>query len=184
MNFTSYHKLFEEILNSEKQQAPYDKADYLNYTKLNFSRTSRWLKQTEIKDEIKHFFGTIKQVQNWVLITEPWCGDAAHSVPFIYLLSQLSDKIKLKIQLRDFGSEIENYLTNGGKSIPILIIRNEENQDLAVWGPRPAKCQELFLEMKTKELDFEQQKIELQNWYNMDKGQSIIEELIRILKGI
>ena len=73
-------------------------------------------------------------------VTEPmrWgrlflCGDAAHIVPIIYLMSRLNNNITLRIQLRDSGSEIEKYLTNGTKSIPMLIVRDENNKDLAFY---------------------------------------------------
>jgi hypothetical protein len=145
MNFDAYHALFKEILDSKNPVAPYDKSDYLNYVKLNLSRSNRWLKTAQILSEIKEKIVSIKEEQNWILITEPWCGDASHSVPFIFLLSELSHKIKLEIQLRDSNSEIEKYLTNGGKSIPILVIRDKNLKDLAVWGPRPKVCQALYL---------------------------------------
>lgn len=184
MDFEDLQQLFTEILSNKENKAPYDNADYLNYTKLNHSRLNRWVKHGEILPELKEFVQSITQNQKWVLITEPWCGDAAHSVPFIYLISLLSDKIKLEIQLRDSDSEIDRYLTNGGKSIPILIIRDENNADLAVWGPRPEKCQEIFLSMKEQNLDFEQQKITLQNWYNHDQGVSIQREILDLLQKL
>jgi hypothetical protein len=31
---------------------------------------------------------------------------------------------------------IENYLTNGGKSIPIVIFLDEDFNEIAHWGPR------------------------------------------------
>jgi microcystin degradation protein MlrC len=42
MNYLAYKTLFEEILSAETPAAPYDKPDYLNYTKLNQSRMKRW----------------------------------------------------------------------------------------------------------------------------------------------
>lgn len=182
MNFQDYLMLFEDIVLKKNTKAPYNEHDHYNYVKLNYSRLNRWVKLNELKDEVKDFFQNLKVKQNWILITEPWCGDAAHSVPIIYLLSELSEKVNLEIQLRDTDSEIDNYLTQGGKSIPILIIRDEFDNDIAVWGPRPTACQELFLKMKKENLEFEEQKIQLQNWYNKDKGVSIQEEILKLLK--
>lgn len=90
--------------------------------------------------------------------------------------------ITLDIQLRDSAPFlIESYLTNGGKSIPILVIRNQEGQDMAVWGPRPAACQQLFLHLKGAGKEFSEIKEEIQKWYNTDKGAEIQQEIQALL---
>jgi hypothetical protein len=182
MTFNYYQKIFDEVLAGKISHSPYDDPHFLEYTKLNFSRQNRWLKKGEILPESFAAVNSISKKQRWVIITEPWCGDAAHCVPFIVKLAELNPLITLEIQLRDSeNSEIENYLTNGGKSIPQLIIRDENKTDLFVWGPRPEPATILFLELKEKEFSFEDLKIALQNWYNKDLGQTIQKE---IAKGI
>jgi hypothetical protein len=184
MNILAYQHLFEEIINNPTPNEPYSNSDYMNYTKLNQSRSNRWMKNGQIHPEAKTQIEALTSPQHWVLITEPWCGDAAHNVPFIAKLAELNPLITLEIQLRDSDSEIDNYLTNGGKAIPKLIIRSETGEDLAVWGPRPEACQTMFLELKASGKTFEEQKIELQNWYNADKGESIQRELMGVLQMI
>jgi hypothetical protein len=178
MDFNTYSELFKEILDRNNTTAPYDDAHFVEYVKLNASRQNRWIKTGVLSQELTNTIEKIKDEQHWVLITEPWCGDASHSVPFIAKMEELNPNIKLEIQLRDSdNSEINNYLTNSGKAIPILVVRNSKNEDLFVWGPRPAACQHIFLEMKKKDLTLEEQKVVLQNWYNNDKGVSIQVEL-------
>lgn len=181
MTFSEYSNHFEQILKTEKNVAPYDNPDYLNYTHLNWSRMNRWLKNGELTKELTDKIQSIQEEQTWILIAEPWCGDAAHSVPFIKMMTDLNPKIKLEIQLRDSDSEIDKYLTNGGKSIPKLVLRNREGKDIGVWGPRPEACQKVFLEMKEKNADFEATKIALQNWYNDNKGKDIQDEILSLL---
>ncbi len=53
----------------------------LIYAKLNWSRMNRWLKVGTLSDEIKETLSKVDTVQHWVVITEPWCGDAAHIAP-------------------------------------------------------------------------------------------------------
>lgn len=182
MTFQQYLEYFEQILNSPKPEAPYDQEDYFNYTKLNWSRMNRWLKKGEILPEASAKIKAITVSQQWILITEPWCGDAAHVVPFIKMMSDLNPAIQLDIELRDSEpNRIESYLTNGGKSIPKLIIRDLSGNDLAVWGPRPVACQVLFDELKAKNTDFETLKIELQNWYNEHHGVEIQKEISELV---
>jgi hypothetical protein len=181
MNFTAYLAHFENIL--ENPTAPYDNPDYYNYAKLNWSRMNRWLKKGTISEELKSAISSIDQVQNWIIITEPWCGDASHVVPFLHMAAEINPMISVEYQLRDSAPFlIDQYLTNGGKSIPKLIIRNKANEDIATWGPRPAACQVIYDELKEKKADFEEMKIELQKWYNHDQGSEIMKELVDLLK--
>lgn len=182
MTFEQYMDRFNEILNATTLTAPYDNEDYFQYAKMNLSRSNRWLKQNPITPATKEVVEAIGTRQHWVVITEPWCGDAAHIVPILYLMSQLNSNIEFEIQLRDSGSEIDQYLTNGSKSIPILIVRNEAGKDLFHWGPRPAVAAAAFEEWKQKNGDFEAMKIALQQVYNADKGIGTQEEVTALLK--
>lgn len=185
MDFSTYDGLFDTILKASQPTAPYDKPAYQDYTKLNASRQSRWMKKGELLPQAVDAVRSIKEEQHWILITEHWCGDAAHNVPFIARLAAENPLIQLEIQLRDQPPHlIEDYLTNGGKSIPKLIVRDKQGRDLFTWGPRPEPAQDLMLKMKEQDLDFEEQKIQLQNWYNADKGRTLQEELIQLIQGI
>ncbi|MGO1597298.1 MAG: thioredoxin family protein [Sphingobacterium sp.] len=183
MTFDEYLSYFEDILkNTDAHETYADNADYLNYTKLNWSRMNRWLKKFEPAVDMRSCIDQIKDPQHWIVITEPWCGDAAHSVAQIYKIVKDNEFIDLDIQLRD--SEpflIDDYLTNGGKSIPKLIIRNDVGHDRVVWGPRPSALQLLFENMKNEEKPFEEIKEALQRWYNDDQGAAIQEELMGLL---
>lgn len=187
MNFQEYRTYFEEIISkgNAEQSAPYDQPDYINYTKLNWSRMNRWLKTGMLSEDIKATIGKINQAQQWIVITEPWCGDAAHNIPFLELMAKENEKINISYVLRDTEPFlIDQYLTNGTKSIPKLIIRNNEGKDLGIWGPRPENCQKMYLNLISENADFEKVKIEIQNWYNADKGKGIQKEINEILKEI
>ncbi len=185
MNFQEYKEQFEHILDSSNPIAPYNDPDFLNYTKLNWSRLNRWLKTVQLSEEQIKTIQTISQKQNWIVITEPWCGDAAHVVPFIHLLASQNKLISIDYVLRDGGNDlIDKYLTNGGKSIPKLIIRDEDNHDICTWGPRPEELTQLVDQLKAKNTELAELKIELQNWYNANKGEEILKELIDLVRSI
>ncbi|MCF3110460.1 thioredoxin family protein [Niabella sp. CC-SYL272] len=181
MNFQEYLEVMHTILAADKPAPPYDNADYFQYTKMNASRMNRWLKQNPVTEATRAVLSSISRKQQWVVITEPWCGDAAHIVPILYLMSQLNDHIDFKLQLRDSGSEIENYLTNGTRSIPILIVRDENGNDLFHWGPRPAAATEVYNALKAKKAGFEETKMALQQVYNNDKSKGIQQEVSALL---
>src|SRR5690606_8816702 len=126
MTLQNYLKFAENIVNGIFTDAPYDRADMLNYAKLNISRMNRYFKTFEPSEEVATHIKNIQEYQKWIVITEPWCGDAAHIVPVLFKISELNPHIDFEINLRDSEeSLIDNYLTNGGKSIPKLIIRNK-----------------------------------------------------------
>ncbi len=183
MNFESYLSYFDTIIKNPSPAAPYDNPDYFNYAKLNWVRMNRWLKTGILSEEMVKIVAAISTPQKWTIITEPWCGDASHVVPFLYKIANLNPLITVNYELRDSEPfRINNYLTNGGKSIPKLIIQNNADEDLTTWGPRPADCQILYDKLKAENVDFETMKIELQKWYNHNEGKAIQEELGALLK--
>jgi len=184
MNYTAYQEYQETILNRTYTDAIYDNEEYYHYAKLNITRSTRWDKTAEITSENQTILGQLSKPLHFILITEPWCGDAAHIVPVIGKIAAGSPLISLDIQLRD--SEpflIDQYLTNGGKSIPILIVRDEAGKDLAVWGPRPKGAATLFADLKAKNANFDDIKTALQKWYNNDATLSVQNEIVALIKN-
>jgi len=185
MNFAAYEQCFLTILADSSPQAPYDDAHYLDYVRLNWSRQQRWLKTGILTDELISIITAINYQQYWTIILEPWCGDAAHIVPFLHKLSELNSLITVDYLLRD--SEpflINNYLTGLSKSIPKLIIANSEKRDVATWGPRPVGCQLLLNQLLENKISMEEKKISMQKWYNVDKGKSLQQELVVLYRGV
>src|SRR5690606_1728055 len=156
MDFKAYLELFHQIVSSKQPLAPYDQPMYMDYTKLNWSRMNRWLKRGVLTDDMITAVRQIGRAQQWIVITEPWCGDAAHIVPFLHLIAQENPLIEVSYELRDSDPHrIHEYLTNGSKSIPKLIIRDENQVDIAVWGPRPEDCHALYEALSEQGADFE-----------------------------
>ncbi|WP_028788168.1 thioredoxin family protein [Terrimonas ferruginea] len=182
MEFSNYLKYFEEILLLPEPLPPYDNPAYLDYTRLNWSRMNRWLKHGVLLPEVEEAMAAIKEPRHWIIITEPWCGDAAHSVPFIERMAALNPLVTTSYELRDSPPFlIEKYLTGTSKSIPKLIIRNAAGEDLATWGPRPADCQVLYQQLIDEKADFETVKTALQQWYNKDHGRQQQQELLPLI---
>ncbi len=184
MDWNTYMGLFDDILEKRFTEAPYDKPDYFEYVQLNKARTTRWLKKNPISEETIEAIKSIDTPQKWILITEPWCGDAAHSTPIVFLLSELNPNITLQVVLRDSSDFIDSYLTNGGKSIPKLVVRDENDNDLFNWGPRPAEGQKVVMDMKAQGQPYAEVTKVIQGWYNKDKGVSIQTELNELVVGI
>ena len=152
------------------------------FDKLNWSRMNRWNKKDLIAVPLKQKIAQMQRPQHWIVISETWCGDAAHVLPVLHQMAVLNPIIRLEIVMRDENLDfMDNYLFNGTRSIPRLISRDEENQDLFVWGPRPKHANSIMQKSKDGFYDVNDAKILIQKWYNQDKGQQIIRELLQCL---
>jgi hypothetical protein len=185
MKFDQYLRYTEDILSRPSQQTPYDNQVYLDYTRLNFTRMNRWVKTGELNPILAAFIQGVNRPQTWIIIAEPWCGDAAPALPFLVKLTELNPLIQYDIQLRDAEPFLINlYLTNGGKSIPKLIVRDETGQDLFTWGPRPQAAQQLMENLRDAGVEKLDISAQLQNWYNADKGTAMQKELMELFEMI
>ncbi len=179
MNYKEYQELFDVILNGSFTASPYDSEEYVEYVKLNQARMRRWDKTLQLSDELLTKIKRINKKQHWIIVTEPWCGEAAHIVPFLIKMAKESEFISYDVQLRD--SEpflISSYLSNGTKGIPKMIVRDESNNDLFIWGPRPQEAQLYRDNLSAANTELEAIKQALQQWYNKDKGQSLTKEIL------
>lgn len=184
MTFNDYLAYTARILSGELEMTPYTDESYFEYTKLNQTRMKRWMKTGELSEETIKTIKSITERQKWIVISEPWCGDASHILPFVHKMAELSNKIELDIELRDSKPfRIDNYLTGTSKSIPILIVRNKHGEDLFVWGPRPTGVTELRLKLLEEATSSDQVKEQMQKWYNEDKGNQIQEEIVTRLQS-
>ena len=79
---------------------------------------------------------------------------------------------------------MDQYLTNGAKSIPILILLDDDFNELGTWGPRPKPAQDMVIENKhNPTLEPDEFKIALQKWYIQDKHQTATKEFEQLLQG-
>ncbi len=186
MDYKEYLGLFEKIIDNRlSDSAPYNDHTYLHYTKLNYSRMKRWEKTLVLDENLVEIVKGISDFQRWIIIVEPWCGDAAPTVPFLIHLAQQNPLIQYNLQLRDEEPFLINsYLTNGSKSIPKLIVQDGAGSDLFTWGPRPLAAQKVVDELKAANVDFETSVSQLQDWYNKDKGVELQKELLVLFRGI
>lgn len=183
MDYDQYNALMTQLV-AENRSTGEQSEEKTKYTKLNYSRSKRLDKTAVIDETSATIFKNIEQPQTWLVISEPWCGDAAQTLPFLSKIAQLSPKIILKIVLRDENLELmDKFLTNGTRSIPKLIILDENYSVLSTWGPRSKEATQLVTDYKETHgaLD-ETFREQIQVWYNKDKGKAIVKDLVECIK--
>jgi hypothetical protein len=183
-SYTEYRIFVSKLISEGKSTGKEQSADLLHYSELNEVRMKRLEKTLKLDIEVEKTLQNLKSKQTWLVISEGWCGDAAQILPIIKLMSEASENIGLKIVLRDENDALMNqFLTNGAKSIPKLIILDQNSNVIYHWGPRPEGAKNLIIEYKANHgIVDEAAKIALQKWYLDDKGISTMKEIVAILQ--
>ena len=186
MSYHEYITLVSDLIKEGKSTGHTQNDDMLNYSKLSESRMKRWDKTFKMSANDKEFLENQSKSITFLVVSEGWCGDAAHAMPILNKISEHATKIDLKIVLRDDNDElIQEFLTNGGKSIPKLIALDDNQEVLFTWGPRPAEATALTNAYKEKHGELTPEfKEDLQKWYNKDKGQGTVKDIIESLQAL
>lgn len=182
-SYTEYRTLVSKLISEGKSTGHEQSTALLHYSELNEVRMKRLEKTLKLDLEVEKALQNLKSKQTWLVISEGWCGDAAQILPIIKLMTEVSENIDLKIVLRDENEALMNqFLTNGSKSIPKLLILDEAFNLINHWGPRPKGAKNLIIEYKTKHgIVDEAAKIALQKWYLDDKGISTMKEIVGMI---
>lgn len=113
-----------------------------------------------------------------LVIAEDWCGDASNTVPIIAKLADTVPGFELRIIQRDANPEVMNqYLTNGARSIPIVVILDESFQEVGHWGPRPTELQ-AWVVANRGVLPKTELYPQVRRWYARDRGETTLREVL------
>ncbi len=181
MSYTVYRELVAQLAQEGKSTGPEQTDALANYTQLNDRRMKRWDKTLKFDEQVTDSIKSLERPITWLVLTESWCGDASPALPVIQKITELNPNISLKIILRDANVELMNrFLTNGSMSIPkVISVDNESEEVVSEWGPRPEPAAELVRDHKAKYGKLLPEiKEEIQQWYNKDKGQTMLKELL------
>ncbi len=184
-SYTDYRKLVSDLLKDGKSTGNEQSEALTKYSELNEVRMNRLDKTMQITDTVKASLDNLQSNYLGLVLSEGWCGDAAQLVPIMNKMAELSEKIDLRIVLRDENEELMNlFLTNGGKAIPKLLILDAETLTvLSDWGSRPEGAKELIMDYKAQHgVVDETAKTELQKWYLHDKGISTQNEIMMLVE--
>jgi hypothetical protein len=117
-----------------------------------------------------------------LVLAEDWCGDASNTVPVVARWAEAVG-IELRVLRRDeFPEVMDAYLTNGSRSIPIVIGLDADFRVLGHWGPRPAELQAWVMAHRTT-LEKDDRYREIRRWYARDRGETTLREVFEAVNG-
>lgn len=184
MSYQEYRDLVSTLAVEESTTGDVVSEALVDYTKLNDRRMKRWEKTLKVPSDLEDKIKAFDSKTKWIILTESWCGDAAHVMPVIDKVAEINDKVNVRVVLRDENDVLMNqFLTDGNKSIPkIIVLDDDTNEVLTTYGPRPSVATQIVNDFKKEHgkltAEFKQ---DLQVWYNKDKGQTTIEDVTNLL---
>ena len=95
ISYLQYRGLVEQLVALESTTGDSKTEELANYTMLNDRRMKRWDKTVKVSPEHQAIIESVNKPSTWILITESWCGDAAHIVPVINKVAELNSNIDL-----------------------------------------------------------------------------------------
>ncbi|CAM3379797.1 thioredoxin family protein [Marinicrinis lubricantis] len=106
-------------------------------------------------DDDREFYDSLKFRDDLrcLILAADWCGDVVRNVPVVFKLMEAAE-IETEVLIMEEHLEVmDQFLTMGGRSIPVVIFVDTGGYVLGQWGPRPAHVQEPMVRFKQNNPD-------------------------------
>ena len=169
-------KRFEEAL-------PF--ADYLKTVQKNEELWHGVYERAEISEDAAEVAAQIPGTWHLLALSEDWCGDATNIIPVVERLAEASPNLDLRILSRDENPDImDAHLTGGtSRSIPVIMILDEDYRERAWWGPRPSELQAWVMN-EGLQMESGPRYKETRRYYARDKGQTTVREILELIGSV
>ncbi|MBW5449408.1 thioredoxin family protein [Cohnella sp. CFH 77786] len=88
-----------------------------------------------------------------VILAAEWCGDVVRNVPVVLRAAETAGIPTRILILEEHLDLMDEHLTMGGRSIPVVFIADTGGAILGKWGPRPKYVQEPMVKFKQENPD-------------------------------
>lgn len=155
--------------------------DYLSTVQAHQTLWHQIYERAELPWDIREVAAPIRGTWHFLVLAEDWCGDAVHVLPYLARLEEAFPNFHLRILSREENPDLmDSHLTNGTRSIPVVMILDDDFDEVAWWGPRPAPLQELFLR-EIKPLPKAERFPRVRAWFARDRGRTTLKEILDLI---
>jgi hypothetical protein len=162
-----------------------EELQHLIYLQNNYLSIQNSLNSYSPSDSIKQQTNKQKTTLNVYIIMENWCGSSAGNVPYIVKLLSENPLIKITIVLRDTNIEfMDEYLTNGKRSIPKVIGFDDDGNEKFVWGSASKMQAEFAATVQARNIDFQDFVKEIQAWFVENNAKAIESDFLEIFEKL
>jgi hypothetical protein len=135
-----------------------------------------------IPDWARERFGALPNGLRMLVLNADWCLDSASTVPTLARLAEVVPGVEMRVLDRDAYPEImDQYLTDGTRSIPLAILLDREFRELGRWGPRPKELQTFVRANLDRDMSKEAIHLEVRKWYVGDRGNAMLREIADVV---
>ncbi len=143
---------------------------------------SQW-RRAAIPQSVRDRVAAIPGSWRLLVLLEDWCGDAVNTIPVLARLAEDSPNLSLRVIGRDEHPDVmDRHLTNGSRSIPMVLLLDETGGLCGAWGPRPAVLQSWVLG-EGRALEKAARYKQVRTWYVRDRGATTLEEIAELLES-
>jgi hypothetical protein len=116
-----------------------------------------WYTRFEWTDPDDHAFFThlaaTKGDLRCLILAADWCGDVVRNVPVVFRVLATA-QIPTEVLIMEENLDVmDQFLTLGGRSIPVVLFVDGAGEVIGRWGPRPRYVQEPMVAFKSKHPD-------------------------------
>lgn len=117
-------------------------------------------------------------------LSEDWCGDAVNLLPVLARLVEEVPGLDLRVLSRDENLDLmDQHLTDGrARSIPVVLLLDEDFVERGWWGPRPEPIQTWFVG-EGRGIQSKARYKTLRRYYAKDKGRTLLQELLDLMES-
>lgn len=150
-----------------------------------------------VSGEDRSFFQSFRERNHLrcLILAADWCGDVVRNVPVLFRVTEEAGIPARVLIMEEHLDVMDQFLTMGGRSIPIAIFIDADGNVRAKWGPRPGHVQEVMVRFKQANPDrnapdyeekLKQARAELLERYGegTDYQQAIVRELRELLASL
>jgi hypothetical protein len=116
-------------------------------------------------------------------LSADWCIDATSPIPALARLADAVPALDLRVLDRDQHLALmDEHLTGGtARSIPVVILLDDELGERAWWGPRPGPLQAWF-KGEGQALEKGERYRQSRQWFARDRGRTTLEEVVGMIE--
>lgn len=118
-----------------------------------------------------------------LVLLEDWCGDAVNTIPVLAALVEAVPQLELRVLGRDANPDLmDAHLTGRSRSIPVVMVLDEDYVERGWWGPRPSELQCWVTSPEARAMTMAERYKEVRRWYARDHGRTTLVEVIELME--
>ena len=178
---------YENSIESLKASAPTNteaETKQLEYITNNFITVQTILKTYEPSSQIKNIISKLPPMDVYIIM-ENWCGSSANIVPYAVKMLNTIAETKIHVVPRDVNEDFMNlYLSDGKKSIPIIIGFDKTGNELFKWGSATSVQTEYSKHLQAQKMEFSDFILAMKKWFLEHNEEAIEGDFISVFNEL